>query len=77
MGVQMCLYLKNCHDIRTESVIILTLNCTLHNIIDARGMAHCNQEDIKVWIVDLWLSYSCHSSLIVSGGLDKSCLLFL
>jgi len=48
MGVQMCLYLKNCHDIRTESVIILTLNCTLHNIIDARGMAHCNQEDIKV-----------------------------
>jgi hypothetical protein len=53
MGVQICLYLKNCHDIRMESVIILTLNCTLHNIIDARGIAHCNQEGIKVRIVDL------------------------
>jgi hypothetical protein len=53
MGMQMCLYLKNCHDIRMESVIILTLNCTLHNIIDASGMAHCNQEDIKVRRVDL------------------------
>jgi protein-arginine kinase len=42
MGVQMCLYLKNCHDIRTESVIMLTLNYTLHTIIDARVMAHCN-----------------------------------
>lgn len=49
----MCLYLKNYHDIRMESVIILTLNCRLHNIIDTRGMTHCNQEDIKVRIVDL------------------------
>jgi hypothetical protein len=44
----MCLYLKNYHDIRMESVIILTLNCTLHNIIGARETAHYNQEDIKV-----------------------------
>jgi hypothetical protein len=53
MGVQMRLYLKNYHDIRMESVIILTLNCTLHNIIDTRERAHYSQEDIKVQIVDV------------------------
>jgi len=36
MGVQMCLYLKNYHDIRMESVIMTVISKEMHTLVTLR-----------------------------------------